>query len=98
MKNYADVLQTFRTLLHTNKWPQTLWITTEMYWDVIIASEGEIVPDWRFHPTGEDEGFPFFLIGSTMVRPEKQANTVRLETFADGFARVSKEGHKDAGK
>lgn len=84
MKNYAEVLKKFQKLLHKNGWPQTLWITPGMYWDVIIASEDEIVPDWRFlHPTGEDEGFPFFIIGPTMVRPIKShANSVRLETFA----------------
>ena len=81
MKNYAQVLKKFAKILHQNNWPQTLWITSGMYWDVIIASDGEILPDWRFHPTGEDEGFPFFLIGPTMVRPQKGCNSVALTHF-----------------
>ena len=83
MKDYAEVLKKFEKLLHTNEWPQTLWITPGMYWDVIIASEEEIVPDWRFHPSNEDDGFPFFIIGPTMVRPiRSNTNAVRLESFA----------------
>ena len=82
MKTYAAVLRKFEKILHQNDWPQILWITPGMYWDVIIASEGEIIPDWRFHPTGEDEGFPYFLIGPTMVRPQKRTNSVALATFA----------------
>ncbi len=82
MKNYEQVLKRFEKLLHANGWPQTLWITPGMYWDVIIASDGEILADWRFHPNGEDEGFPFFLIGPTMVRPQKQSNSVALTSFA----------------
>ncbi len=82
MKNYEQVLKKFEKILHQNDWPQTLWITAGMYWDVIIASEGEILPDWRFHPTYEDEEFPFFMIGPTMVRPEKQSNSATSETFA----------------
>ncbi len=82
MKNYLQVLKKFEKILNANGWPQTLWITAGMYWDVIIASEGEILPDWRFHPTGEDEGYPYFLIGPTIVRPAKQANSAVLDTFA----------------
>ncbi len=78
MKTYAAVLQKFEKLLYSNDWPLTLWIDTGMYWDVIIASEGEIEPDWRFHSTNEDEGYPFFLIGPTLVRPIKQANTASI--------------------
>ena len=83
MKNYEQVLKRFKTLLHKNKWPQTLWITPGMYWDVIIASEGEILADWRFHPRHEDVGFPFFLIGPTMVRPSKQANSANVTEFTE---------------
>lgn len=98
MKNYADVLKKFEKLLHKNDWPRTLMITPGMYWDVIIAAEGAIEPNWRFHPTGEDEGFPFFLIGPTMVRPLRStSNAVRLESFADVFERAAEEG-KNAGK
>ncbi len=82
MKNYTEVLKQFEKILHQNDWPQTLWITPGMYWDLIIAAEGAIVPDWRFHPTNEDEGYPFFLIGPTMVRPGKRANSAHLATFA----------------
>ena len=78
MKNYEEVLKKFEIVLYENGWPQTLWITAGMYWDVIIASEGEILPDWRFHPTGEDEGYPFFLLGPTMVRPIKQTNEATI--------------------
>ena len=81
MKNYAEVLKKFAKILRQNDWPQTLRITPEMYWNVIVASEGEIKPDWRFHPAGEDEGFPYFLIGPTMVRPSKGANSVFVVTF-----------------
>ena len=89
MKNYDTVLKMFYEHLDTNDWPQTLWITPMLYWDVIIASDGEILPNWRFHPSGEDEGFPFFLIGPTMVRPiRSNTNTIRIETVTV----------KDAGK
>ena len=81
MKNYTQVLKKFLKILSTNDWPETLWITTAMYWDVIIASEGKIEPDWQFHPNNEDEGYPYFLIGPTMVRPEKQTNALHISTF-----------------
>jgi len=71
-------------LLHKNDWPKTLFVTPGMYWDVIIASEGKIEPDWHFHPTGEDEGYPFFLIGPTMVRvDDNRTNQLALKTFTE---------------
>ncbi len=78
MKNYDEVLLKFETFLTAENWPKTLWVDPEMYWAMIIASEGKILPAWRFHPTGEDEGFPYFLIGPTMVRPVKQTRTAVL--------------------
>ena len=107
MKNYAQVLKKFEKILHQNDWPQTLWITAGMYWDVIIASDGEIVPDWRFHPQNEDEGYPFFLIGPTMVRPNKLANSAVLTTFkpetpkeefVKGWEKTDTKEADDAGK
>ena len=91
MKNYADVLIKFEKLLHKNDWPKTLFVTPGMYWDVIIASEGKIEPDWHFHPTGEDEGYPFFLIGPTMIRiTDNRTNQLHLETFAVAETREEK--------
>ena len=92
MKDYAAVLKKFEKILHDKEWPQTLWITSGMYWDVIIASEGQIKPDWHFHPQWEDDGFPYFLIGPTMVRPLKQTNAVTLETFAPVTPKVKHAG------
>lgn len=84
MKNYAQVLTKFEKLLHKADWPKTLFVTPGMYWDVIIASDGEIDPDWHFHPTGEDEGYPFFLMGPTMVRVDNdRANQTALKTFKE---------------
>jgi len=84
MKNYAEVLTKFEKLLHKADWPKTLFVTAGMYWDVIIASDGQIEPDWHFHHTGEDEGYPFFLLGPTMVRVgNDRANAVYLETFKE---------------
>ncbi len=84
MKNYGEVLKKFVKLLGMNNWPKTLFVTPGMYWDVIIASEGKIEPDWHFHPTGEDEGYPFFLLGPTMVRPDNdRANQMTLATFKE---------------
>ena len=69
MKNYAQVLTKFQYLLHKNDWPKILYVTPGMYWDIIIASESQITPDWHYDPTRvEDDGYPFFLIGPTMVR------------------------------
>jgi len=84
MKNYTEIIKKFEKLLHKNNWPNTLFVTPGMYWDVIIAAEGTIEPDWHFHPTGEDEGYPFFLIGPTMIRvTDKRANQLALETFTE---------------
>jgi len=69
MKNYAEVLRKFQYLLIKNDWPKILYVTPQMYWDIIIASESQIEPDWHYDPTRvEDDGYPYFLIGPTMVR------------------------------
>ncbi len=91
MKNYTEVIKKFEKLLTKEGWPKVLWVDAGMYWDLLIASEGAIDPDWRFHPTGEDEGFPFFLIGPTMVRPVAQTRTA-IHTIHQVFK------DKDAGK
>lgn len=97
MKNYEEVVRRFHGTLAREDWPQTLWVTTELYWDVIIAADGEIKPDWHFHPTGEDEGFPFFLIGGTMVRPIKQTNTATITNTEVKDARNESEGATESG-
>lgn len=79
MKNYAEVLRKFQHLLQKENWPKILYVTPAMYWDIIIASESQIEPDWHYDPTRvEDDGYPYFLIGPTMVRCTESPGPQRL--------------------
>lgn len=70
MIKYKEIITAFREMLEKEDWPTTVFIPPQDYWAVIIASEGKMKADWHF----EDgiEGYPFFILGPTIVRPCKR--------------------------
>lgn len=85
MVNYGQAIQKFHKMLREENWPRVVYIPAADYWAMVIASEGEIKADWHFDNKEEDEGFAFFVIGPTMVRPcKRRANST---DYAPGFDR-----------
>ena len=88
MVNYGQAIKKIHDMLRKENWPRVVFIPAADYWAIIIASEGAIEPDWHFDNKEEDEGFAFFLLGPTMIRPcKRRANTV---TFDPKFDRRKK--------
>lgn len=79
MVNYTQAVQKFHKMLEKENWPRVVYIPAADYWAIIIASEGALTADWHFDGKEEDEGFAFFVLGPTMVRPcKRRANTADL--------------------
>lgn len=89
MVNYGQAIKKFHEMLVKEDWPRVVFIPAADYWAIIIASEGGITADWHFDNKEEDEGFAFFVLGPTMVRPcKRRANSVE---FYPGFDRRKKK-------
>lgn len=77
--NYGQTIDKFHKMLREENWPKVVFIPPADYWAIIIASEGVLQADWHFDNKDEDEGFAFFLLGPTMVRPcKRRANAVEF--------------------
>jgi len=76
-------------------WPKTLYVKNgKTFQDLVVALEAKV--DWHFEET--DEGFPYFLLGPTMVRVDNQGQpaSAKLIPWEDAFAKAAREIDLDA--
>lgn len=86
----ARIVTDFHKDLNALEWPKVLYVKDgKTFQELVVALRVEV--DWHFEET--DEGFPYFLIGPTMVRVDNQAQatSAQLVSFADGFAQAAKK-------
>jgi len=74
--------------LHNNldkmNWPKVLYVKDgKTFQDLVVALRTQVKVDWHFEET--DEGFPYFLLGPTMVRVDNQGqpSSARLNELGD---------------
>ena len=67
--NTTALIKNFHADLNLMKWPKILYLKDgKTFQDLVVALDVEV--DWHFEET--DDGFPYFLIGPTMVRVDNQ--------------------------
>lgn len=77
---YTIVLNKVHRLLNKEGWPKKLVLEPKAFWDLLVAIQFNLDDvDWRFED--ESEGFPYFILGPTMICPAQagRGNELKLE-------------------
>ncbi len=80
MIKYTILLNKVHRLLDKEDWPKKLVLEPKTFWDLIVALDGQLDDvDWHFEE--ESEGFPYIVLGPTMVTPVRfgRKNELKVE-------------------
>ncbi len=80
MIKYTILLNKVHRLLDKEDWPKKLVLEPKTFWDLIVALDGQLDDvDWHFEE--ESEGFPYIVLGPTMICPVRfgRKNELKVE-------------------
>jgi len=80
MIKYTILLNKVHRLLDKEGWPKKLVLEPKTFWDLIVALDGQLDDvDWHFEE--ESEGFPYIVLGPTMICPVRfgRKNELKVE-------------------
>jgi len=80
MIKYTILLNKVHRLLDKEGWPKKMVLDPKTFWDLIVALDGQL-DDVNWHFEEESEGFPYIVLGPTMLCPVRfgRKNELRVE-------------------
>ncbi len=92
MIKYTILLNKVHRLLDKEDWPKKLVLEPKTFWDLIVALDGQLDDvDWHFEE--ESEGFPYIVLGPTMICPVRfgRKNELKVEGSMEQILSATEE-------